>query len=83
MSISCTLNLKLYSAVLNLCSAVLNLYSTVLNLSSALRNITFFVDYKHLHTVKRLIFPSEIKKSIRSFILPQPGEESSMHPGNP
>ena len=50
MSISCTLNLKLYSAVLNLCSAVLNLYSTVLNLSSALRNITFFVDYKHLHS---------------------------------
>ena len=49
MSISCTLNLKLYSALLNLCSEVLNLYSTVLNLSSALRNITFFVDYKHLH----------------------------------
>ena len=50
MSISCTLNLKLYSALLNLCSVVLNLYSTVLNLSSALRNIIFLVDYKHLHS---------------------------------
>ena len=50
MSISCILNKKLYSAVLNLCSAVLNLYSAVLNLSSTLLNITFFVDYKHLHS---------------------------------
>ena len=43
MSISCILNKKLYSAVLNL-------YSAVLNLSSTLLNITFFVDYKHLHS---------------------------------